>query len=94
MAQSTSQSMCSRPSQLTHVIEVRTKKVENLDGAYNFIAIEVSPAGEGTPRWRSEEVDVTEGLCIIDTWARLPVQPNSFDVQIKVGKCHNTHHSI
>ena len=72
--------------QHTHVVQIRTKRVECLREAYNCIALEISPASSGKPLWRSEAVDVAEGLCVIDTWARLPVFQDDFDIKLKVSK--------
>lgn len=65
--------MAQTAKSLIRVVQIRTKRVDRLDSSYACVAIEVSPAQGGKPLWQSDAVDVADGLCIIDSWARLPV---------------------
>ena len=62
--------------------------MDKLPSAYDSVAIEVFsagvPAGAAKPLWRSEACDVTDGLAILDSWARLPVNAHGFEINIKV----------
>ena len=84
----TTQAASNQVDAMTHVVQLRTHKVDNLPSAYDSVAIEVYPVGvpvgAAKPLWRSHASDVTDGLAILDTWARLQVRAHGFEMNIKV----------
>lgn len=66
-----------------HFVQVRTRRVENLETDYNGVYIEIKHAGSGKEGWKSQTVGCTGGKALLEAWARVPVAEAGYAIEIK-----------